>query len=98
MSYVDDLSNDDPIELRDINALIKTGFVLDLLLQHKEEDDKNIYYLYAQYSSHIRPIITQRNSHRSFASLDRAIEWGKRVGFKNAFLSIDYSLFSTVKE
>lgn len=95
MTYRQEITtNEEPLEQRNVSELIGAGYSLDLLLQHKlDETGASQYYLYAKYRNHLRPIYTQRNAHRAYTNLERAVEWGKRMGFKWVSVNIDYSKF-----
>jgi len=95
MTYRQEIMTDEePLEQRNVSELIGAGYSLDLLIQYKlDESGVGQYYLYAKYRNHLRPIQTQRNAHRCYSNIERAIDWGKRMGFKWMSLNIDYSKF-----
>jgi len=87
-------SQNDPLEQKQVSDLIHAGYVVDLVLQHEvNELDQNQFFLYAKYRSNMRPIYTQRNAHRSYTNLERAVDWGKRMGFRQVSVTIDYSSY-----
>lgn len=87
----------EPLEQRSVLELVNEGYSIDLILEQKiDRYGTNQYYLYAKYRNAIRPIYTQRSTQRSFANLERALDWGKRMGFANASLVIDYSEYPDV--
>lgn len=93
------ITTEEPLEQRNVLELINAGYSLDLLLQHKlDEAGASQYYLYAKYRNHLRPIHTQRNAHRAYTNLERAVDWGKRMGFKSVSIAIDYSKYPDVED
>lgn len=81
-----------PLDKNALDELIKfSGYTADMLLQY-EPDDGGYYLIYAKYQSGavVRQVYTQRNSPRKFKDLRRAIDWGKRIGFRYMTLNIDY--------
>ena len=93
MSYRNELTTeDDPVGQAEIDELIAKGYAVDLLIQNGEViDGQNQYYLYVKYRGNLRPVYTQRNAHRAFNNIKRAVDWGKRLGFKYGSISIDFS-------
>lgn len=77
-------TSDEPLDMRALDELIKLPSLnIQLILQPDTEDDgKVIYYLFAQYGGKtIRQIFNQRKQPRKFKDIQRALDWGKRVGF-----------------
>lgn len=41
----------------------------------------------------VRPVYSQRNNHRHFKSLSRALDWGKKTGFVTFNVHLDYDTY-----
>jgi hypothetical protein len=94
VSLRDIVTNEESIEQKHVLRLIEAGQAIDLLLQHKVDDaGMNQYYLYVEYRNHLRAVFTQRNTHRCYNNLDRAVEWGSRIGFASVSLHLDYKKY-----
>ena len=105
-----------PLDLKGLKILIEdNGYKVDMLLQYQLQESKatkkgkteiptkGAFLIFAKYHQPqiIRQVITQRNQPRKFKNLDRALSWGKFVGFRTAQLAInldDYIAFKTVGE
>jgi hypothetical protein len=70
-----------------------SGNSLDMILQYVPED-KGYYLIFSKYpNKNLRQVYTQRNTPRKFKDLQRAIVWGKRMGFRSVTITIDYDLY-----
>lgn len=77
-------TNDEPLDMKALDELIKLPSLnIQLIVQPDTDDDgKLVYYLFAQYGGKIiRQICGQRKQPRKFKDIQRALAWGKRVGF-----------------
>ncbi|HHF0534541.1 TPA: hypothetical protein ACPHXL_003502 [Vibrio alginolyticus] len=88
-------TNEKPLDKNALDELIRySGYDVHMILQYvRDEDDKGIFLIYAKYHNGqvTRQVYTQRNTPRNFKDVQRAIDWGKRIGFKSVTLTIDYS-------
>ena len=83
-----------PINITTLDELIKQScFEVDVMLSYDEESDS--YEIFVKYNEGniIRQVYTQRNTPRNFKNLDRAVAWGKSMGFKSLCLNLDYKIF-----
>lgn len=98
-----DPDSDDLIEQKKVSDLINAGFSLELLMRQSvapkkipksddpdSEPEINQYFLFVRWKDKVRPIHTQRGEHRSFTKPERALDWGKRLGFSKATLIVDF--------
>ena len=70
-----------------------SGSSLDMILQYVPED-KGYYLIFSKYPNKVvRQFYTQRNTPRKFKDLQRAIIWGKRMGFRSVTITIDYDSY-----
>lgn len=79
-----------PIDLRSIQELIISGYEIDMVLDF--DPDISAYLVYVKYNKNqiTRQVISQRQYPRQFKDLSRAVDWGKRTGFRSMILRIDY--------
>lgn len=96
-------TEDDPIDQKGVETLIKKGYVVDLFIEGtlnipiKSGSSKkprlsttyDEYLLYIKYRNNMRPVYTQRNAHKTFNNVKRAVEWGNNVGVRHISISID---------
>jgi len=87
-----------PIDKNALDELIVySGYKVDMLLQYERpEGQKNGHYIiFAKYHQGqvVRQVFTQRQTPRNFSNLQRAVDWGKRIGFATICLSIDYTKY-----
>lgn len=90
----------DSIEQKRLSQLIAAGYTLELILTHSKGAPKiakngsaievNQYFLYVKYNDTIRAVYTQRQEPRCFTNIERALDWGKRIGFSSVKLELDY--------
>jgi hypothetical protein len=88
-------TNEKPLDKITLDELIRySGYDVHMIMQYVLDDEnKGMFLIYAKYhnSQITRQVYTQRNKPRSFRDAQRAIEWGKRIGFKSAMIMpIDY--------
>ena len=83
-----------PLSQSLIDELISfSGNTVDMILQYVPED-KGYYLIFSKYPNKtVRQVYTQRNTPRKFKDLQRAIVWGKRMGFRSATITIEYSAY-----
>lgn len=84
-------TNEKPIQQEDIEILLGAGFNFDLILDFDLEI--NAYLIYVKYHNKtvIRQVYSQRKKPRAFKDIKRAIDWGKKIGFKTVSTTIKYS-------
>jgi hypothetical protein len=88
-------TNEKPLDKNALDELIRfSGYAVDMILQYVP-DDKGYFLIYAKYHKGqvTRQVYTQRNTPRKFKDVQRAIDWGKRIGFKSITLSIEYTTY-----
>ena len=88
-------TNEKPLDKNALDELIRfSGYDVHMILQYVQEE-KGTFLIYAKYHNGqvTRQVYTQRNTPRKFKDIQRAIDWGKRIGFKSVALSIDYSTY-----
>lgn len=94
MIYLWNIKTDEiPVEQREIIKLVERGHEIDLILDHKKTETDNNFFLYIKYRDKLRPVFTQRNTHKSYSSIERAVEWGKRIGFRWLILNVNYKFY-----
>jgi len=88
--------NESPLDQKTLDEIIgRSGFIADMILQYSSDiEGYNIYVRYNQ-GRITRQVYTQRKQPRSFKDLQRAIDWGKTIGFNTVSLTIDYSDYNT---
>lgn len=82
-------TNENPIQQDDIEVLLDAGFKCDLILDFDMET--NAYLIYIKNKTVIRQVYSQRKKPRLFKDIKRAIDWGKKLGFKTVSTTINYS-------
>lgn len=100
MSNKQDLADEMPLDKVGLDRLIQlSGMKIDLLIRC-DPDDSGSFLLFAKYYQNqiTRQIYTQRNTPRKFRSLERAVEWGRTMGFRSVNMSMDYSEHPDVKK
>lgn len=88
-------TNEKPLDKNALDELIRfSGYTVDMMLQYVPEDNGG-YLIYAKYQHGqvVRQVYTQRNTPRRFKDLQRAIDWGKRIGFRSVALTIEYNTY-----
>lgn len=84
-------SDGEPLDILQLEEIVNSGQPLDLVLCYQD----GAYYIWARSflgSLAINhPIFAQRKTHRKFKDLSRALDWGKREGFRSAELIVDYA-------
>lgn len=83
-----------PLEKRALDELVLSGYAVDMLLEYVP-DDGGCYLIYVKYHQGqvTRQVYNQRNKPRNFRNIERAIDWGKRMGFRSVSLYIDYDSY-----
>ena len=86
-------TNEKPVQQEEIENLLGAGFNFDLILDF--DLDKNAYLIYVKYHNKkiIRQVYSQRKRPRAFKDIKRAIDWGKKLGFKTVSTTINYSVY-----
>jgi hypothetical protein len=87
-------ANEKPLVKSTLDELMKfSGYTVDMILQYVPDDDH--YLIFARYNQNkiIRQVFTQRNAPRTYRNVQRAVEWGKSIGFSSVNIHIDYSTF-----
>lgn len=86
-----------PLDKNALDELIRySGYDVHMILHYTQDNEgKGFFLIYAKYHNGqvIRQVYTQRNSPRNFKHIHRAIDWGKRIGFKSVSLIVDYSYY-----
>ncbi|EJG1004483.1 MULTISPECIES: hypothetical protein [Vibrio] len=89
-------TNEKPLDKNALDELIRySGYDVHMILQYTHEEGKGVYLIYAKYHNGqvTRQVYTQRNTPRNFKDIQRAIDWGKRIGFRTITLTIDYGVY-----
>jgi len=91
-------TNEKPLDKLALDELIRfSGYDVHMILQYMHDgEDKGTFLIYAKYHNGqvTRQVYTQRNTPRNFKDIQRAIDWGSRIGFKSVSLTIDYSAYA----
>lgn len=88
-------TNEKPLDKNALDELIRfSGYDVNMILQYDSEEEGG-YLIYAKYHNGqvTRQVYTQRNTPRNFKDIQRAIDWGKRIGFKSVTLVIEYQSY-----
>jgi hypothetical protein len=88
-------TNEKPLDKNGLDELIRfSGYTVDMILQYVPEDSGS-FLIYAKYHQNqiVRQVFTQRNTPRKFKDLHRAIDWGKKIGFRSVSLVVEYSTY-----
>lgn len=96
MTYME--PTEQPIDKDGLDELIKySGYRVDMHLRYEKPNNaKSGYYIiFAKYHQGqvVRQVYTQRQSPRNFKNLQRAVDWGKKIGFSSICLNIDYTIY-----
>src|SRR5690606_41621884 len=86
-------TNEKPLDKNALDELIRfSNYTVDMILQYVPED-RGYFLIYVKYHQNqiVRQVYTQRNAPRKFKDLQRAINWGKRMGFRSVSLTIEYN-------
>lgn len=93
-------TSEKPLDKNALDELIRySGYDVYMILQYvRNKNEKGFFLIYAKYhNNHVtRQVYTQRRTPRKFKDLQRAIDWGKRIGFKSVTITIDYSGYPDV--
>ena len=87
-----------PLDKSALDELILySGYKVDMVLEYEPDESGGMgrYLIYAKYHQNqvIRQVYTQRDTPRNFKDPQRAIEWGKSIGFRSVCLHVDYEKF-----
>lgn len=93
-------ANEQPLDKNALDELIKfSGYSVDMILKYETSPENGgAFYIYVRYNKNqiIRQVYSQRKSPRSFKSVERAIDWGKKIGFRSVILNIDYQSYPDI--
>lgn len=72
-----------------------SGYSVDMILQFVPDEGRGYFHIFAKYQNGqiVRQIYTQRKEPRRFKDIDRALRWGKTIGFKSVSLIVDYAIY-----
>lgn len=79
-----------------LDAVVRRGHNVSMQLRYHLVGD--YFLVYVRFNNRRYQVFTQRGAPRKFKHLRKALDWGKKMGFANAKLTVEYANYSLVDD